>query len=89
MRYDQSEEVTEAEIESLKAYLGGDRAEGAVEEIAATVIRRGGHGKKVVFIVQFRTGQKMLVSADSKTYIAIQAAAMDAPAKVCADESVI
>ena len=40
MRYDQSEEVSFAEIETLKAYLSGDPGNGAVEEIAATVIRR-------------------------------------------------
>jgi len=40
LRYDQSEEVTEAKIETLKAYLGSDPGIGAVEEITATVIRR-------------------------------------------------
>jgi hypothetical protein len=41
LRYDQREEVTDAEIETLKSYLGGDDVTNvAVEEIAATVIRR-------------------------------------------------
>jgi hypothetical protein len=40
LRYDQSEEVTDAEIETLKSYLGRDVTNVAVEEIAAAVIRR-------------------------------------------------
>jgi hypothetical protein len=37
---DRSEKVTEAEIETLKSYLGGDLANVAVEDIATAVIRR-------------------------------------------------
>ena len=40
MHYDHSDQVTEGEIEILKSYLGGDLANMAVDEIAATVIRR-------------------------------------------------
>ena len=40
LRYDSSEEITEAEIETLKSCLGGDVTNVAVEEIAAAVIRR-------------------------------------------------
>jgi hypothetical protein len=40
LRYDQSDQVTEGEIEILKSYLGGDLANLSVDEIAATVVRR-------------------------------------------------
>ncbi len=40
LRYDYGEKATETEIETLKSYVGGDLANGAVDEIAATVIRR-------------------------------------------------
>ena len=41
LRYDYGEKATETEIETLKSYLGGDHVTNlAVEEIAATVIRR-------------------------------------------------
>ena len=38
--YDHNEKVTEAEIETLKSYLGGDLTNLAFEDIAAAVIRR-------------------------------------------------
>ena len=38
--YDHNEKVTEAEIGTLKSYLGGDLTNLAVEDIAAAVIRR-------------------------------------------------
>jgi hypothetical protein len=38
--HDKSEEVTDAEIETLKSYLASDVTNVAVEEIAAAVIRR-------------------------------------------------
>jgi hypothetical protein len=38
--YDHSDQVTEGEIVILKSYLGGDLANLAVDDIAATVIRR-------------------------------------------------
>ncbi len=38
--YDHNENVTEAEIETLKSYLGGDLTNPAFEDIAAAVIRR-------------------------------------------------
>jgi hypothetical protein len=38
--FDHNEKVTEAEIETLKSYLGGDLTNLAVEDIAAAVIRR-------------------------------------------------
>jgi len=38
--YDHNEKVTEAEIATLKSYLGGDLTNLAVEDIAAAVIRR-------------------------------------------------
>jgi hypothetical protein len=40
LHYDYGEKATETEIETLKSYLGGDVTNVAVEEIAATVIRR-------------------------------------------------
>jgi hypothetical protein len=38
--YAQNEKITEAEIETLKSYLGGDLTNLSVEDIAAAVIRR-------------------------------------------------
>ena len=38
--YDHNEKVTEAELATLKSYLGGDLTNLAVEDIAAAVIRR-------------------------------------------------
>jgi hypothetical protein len=38
--YNQSEKVTEAELATLKSYLGGDLTNLSVEDIAAAVIRR-------------------------------------------------
>jgi hypothetical protein len=35
----------------------------------------GGRAKNVVFTVRFKDGRKLLASADSKTFTAIQAAA--------------
>ena len=40
LRYDQSWQVSEDEIETLKSYLGGDLVNLSVDEIAAAVIRR-------------------------------------------------
>ena len=40
LRYNQSDQVTEGEIEILKSYLGGDLASLSADEIAATVVRR-------------------------------------------------
>ena len=40
LHYDHSDNVTEAEIEIVKSYLGGDLANVAVEDIATAVIRR-------------------------------------------------
>jgi hypothetical protein len=42
--------------------------------------------KKVVFTIEFRTGQKMLASGDTKVFTAIQAAAVDAPAAYAAGQ---
>ena len=39
-RFDHGEKATEAEIETLKSYLGGDLTNMAVEDIASAVIRR-------------------------------------------------
>jgi hypothetical protein len=53
LQYDQSDKVTEAEIEILKAYLGGDLGNLAVEDIATAVIRRelnledSGHTRRI------------------------------------------
>ncbi len=38
--YNQNEKVTEAELATLKSYLGGDLTNLSVEDIAAAVIRR-------------------------------------------------
>jgi hypothetical protein len=38
--YDHNEKITEAEIKTLKSYLGGDLTNVPVEDIAAAVIRR-------------------------------------------------
>ena len=40
LRYDHSDQVTGAEIEMLKSYLGGDLGNMAVEDIASAVICR-------------------------------------------------
>ena len=40
LKYDHGDKVTEAEIEILKSYLGGDLANLAVADIATAVIRR-------------------------------------------------
>jgi hypothetical protein len=40
LHYDRSGQVTEAEIDILKSYLGGDLVNVAVEDIATAVIRR-------------------------------------------------
>ena len=40
LHYDRSDQVTEAEIQILKSYLGGDFVNVAVEDIATAVIRR-------------------------------------------------
>jgi len=37
--YNHNEKVTDAEIETLKSYLGGDFTNLAIEDIAAAVIR--------------------------------------------------
>jgi hypothetical protein len=37
--YNHNEKVTDAEIETLKSYLGGDFTNPAIEDIAAAVIR--------------------------------------------------
>ena len=38
--YDHNEKITEAELATLKSYLGGDLTNLSVEDIAAGVIRR-------------------------------------------------
>jgi hypothetical protein len=40
LHYDRSDQVTEAEIEIFKSYLGGDLVNVAVEDSATAVIRR-------------------------------------------------
>jgi hypothetical protein len=40
LHYDHGDQVTDAEIEILKSYLGGDLTNVSVEDIATAVIRR-------------------------------------------------
>jgi hypothetical protein len=76
------EVATEERIKKIGGTVGwgivGGALLGPVGLLAGLVA--GGKEKKIVFVVQFRDGRKMLCSSDQKAFTAIQAAAFDAPA---------
>jgi hypothetical protein len=74
-------EISQVEIateESVKK-IGGTVGWGLVALLGPAGLLAGllmgGRAKKIVFIVKFKDGRKMLVSSDSKTFTAIQSAA--------------
>ena len=69
--------ATEENVKKLGGTLGwglvGGALLGPVGLLAGLLM--GGRAKNVVFVVRFKDGRKLLASADSKTFTAIQAAA--------------
>jgi hypothetical protein len=69
--------ATEENVKKLSGTVGwglvGGALLGPVGLLAGLLM--GGRAKNVVFIVKLKDGRKLLASTDSKTFIAIQAAA--------------
>lgn len=71
------EVATEESVKRLAGAVGWGLVGGALLGPVGLLagLLAGGRGKKVVFIVRFKDGRKLLGSADGKDFTAIQAAA--------------
>ncbi|HEY4048023.1 MAG TPA: hypothetical protein VGM27_14270 [Acidobacteriaceae bacterium] len=75
--------ATEENVKKLGGTVGWGLVGGALLGPAGMLagLLLGGRGKNVVFVAKFDDGLKMLASAESKTFTAIQAAAFSVTAR--------